>query len=80
MWWPINPVGFIVATSSSVIWYGSWNAFLVACAAKYLTLKIGGSKAYERYRVPTAGGMLAVVTVGSFLAYIVGMIKFFVPF
>jgi len=46
----------------------------------HLTLKIGGSKAYERYRVPTAGGMLAVVTVGSFLAYIVGMIKFFVPF
>jgi len=80
IWWPINPVGFIVATSSSVIWFGSWDAFLVAWVAKFLTLRVGGSKLYEQYGVPIGGGMVAGVTLGSFLAYIVGMVKFFVPF
>jgi hypothetical protein len=35
---------------------------------------------YEQYGVPIGGGMVAGVTLGSFLAYIVGMVKFFVPF
>jgi len=80
VWWPINPIGFIVAAGSSAIWFGSWDAFLVAWVAKFLTLKVGGSKLYEQYGVPVAGGMVAGVTLGSFLAYIVGMFKFFVPF
>jgi len=80
VWWPINPIGFIVAAGSSTIWFGSWDAFFVAWVAKTLTLRIGGSKTYEQYGVPIAGGMVAGVTLGSFIAYIVGMYKFLVPF
>jgi hypothetical protein len=80
MWWPISPIGFIIAGGYSTLWDGSWDAFLGAWIAKYLTLRIGGSKAYEQYGVSTAGGLVAGITLGSFLAYFVGMAKFFVPF
>jgi hypothetical protein len=80
VWWPINPVGFIVGTGVSTIWFGSWDAFLVAWIAKYFTLRLGGSKAFEQYGLPVAGGLVTGITLGSFLAYFVGMVKFFVPF
>jgi hypothetical protein len=80
MWWPISPIGFIIAGGYSTLWDGSWDAFLGAWIAKYLTLRIGGSKAYEQYGVSIAGGLVAGITLGSFLAYFVGMAKFFVPF
>jgi len=80
VWWPINPVGFIVGTGVSTIWFGSWDAFLVAWIAKYFTLRLGGSKAFEQYGLPVAGGLVTGITLGSFLAYFVGMAKFFVPF
>lgn len=80
VWWPINPVGFILATGYATWWMGCWDAFLVAWIAKYLTLRIGGSKTYEQHGVPVAGGIVAGITLGDFLAYIIGMTKFFVPF
>lgn len=80
MWWPINPVGFILATGYATWWMGCWDAFLVAWIAKYLTLRIGGSKAYEQHGVPVAGGIVAGITLGDFVAYIIGMTKFLVPF
>jgi len=80
LWWPINPVGFIIATGYATWWMGSWDAFLGAWIAKYFTLRIGGSKAFEHYGLPVAGGLVAGITLGNFIAYIVGMVKFFVPF
>jgi len=80
LWWPINPIGFVMATGYATWWMGCWDAFLVAWIAKYLTLRIGGSKAYEQHGVPVAGGLVAGITLGDFIAYIVGMTKFFVPF
>jgi len=80
IWWPINPIGFIVGTGVSTIWFGSWDAFFGAWVAKFLTLRLGGSKAYEKYGLPVAGGLVAGITLGGFIAYFVGMLKFFVPF
>jgi hypothetical protein len=80
IWWPIHPLGFLIATSFSAIWFGSWNCFLAAWIVKWITLKVGGSRAYENYGAPAVGGFLAGVTLGYFIGAIVGTIRFFIPF
>jgi hypothetical protein len=79
LWFPINPVGFVISTGISVVWWGSWDAFLIAWIAKYLTLRVGGSKAYEQQGVPVAAGLIAGLTMGDFLCYVLGIFKFFFP-
>lgn len=80
IWWPIHPLGFLIATSFSAMWFGSWNCFLAAWIVKWLTLKVGGSRAYENYGAPAVGGFLAGVTLGYFIGAIVGTVRFFIPF
>jgi hypothetical protein len=80
VWWPIHPVGFILATSTTTMYMFEWNAFVGAWAAKFITLRVGGSKSYESYGVPVASGIIGGIVLASFLAYILGMIRFFVPF
>lgn len=44
-WWPLHPLGFAVSTSYSI---GTlWVPLLIAWAAKMITLKSGGMKAYR---------------------------------
>jgi len=80
VWFPIHPVGFILATAVAPTWMREWNAFVGAWVAKALTLRIGGSKTYSTYGVPIASGIIGGIIFASFIAYIIGMVKFFVPF
>jgi hypothetical protein len=80
VWWPINPVGFILATSVATTWMREWNAFVGAWVAKAITLRVGGSKAYSNYGIPVASGIIAGIVFASLIAYIIGIVKFFIPF
>jgi len=77
---PLEPIGFIIAFSNDGNCWGMALPFFVAWVAKILTLRIGGSKAYEGYGVPVAGG----VVVGTLIASLIGgamlIVKFFYPY
>jgi hypothetical protein len=80
VWWPLHPVGFILATGPGTTFMREWDAFLGAWIAKYLTLRIGGSKIYSEYGIPFVGGGLAGIVIAYVSAYLLGVVKFFIPF
>ncbi len=80
VWWPIHPVGFLLATAVAPTWMREWNAFVGAWIFKAVTLRVGGSKAYNNYGVPIAAGIVGGIVFASLIAYIIGIVKFFVPF
>jgi hypothetical protein len=69
-----------MAAAPSVLYMRAWNNFFGAWIAKYLTLRIGGSRAYEEYGIPVASGLMAGCVLSNLVAYIIGTIKFFIPF
>jgi hypothetical protein len=80
LWWPIHPVGFIIATSIAPNHMKEWTTFLIAWIAKWLTLRIGGSKAYEKYAIPFMSGGVAGYALANLIAYLIGTVRFFIPF
>jgi len=60
--------------------FGWWLAFLVAWVLKILTLRLGGSRAYEEIGVPFAGGVLGGYAIVNFVFALIGVIRFFAPF
>jgi len=80
VWFPFEPIGFIIATSFSGQWNGVWSTFLVAWIAKTLVLRIGGSSLYERLALPAVGGFIAGVALASTIGIITGIVRFYVPF
>jgi len=62
-WLPVNPVGVMLAGFS--LMYA--QACLLGWILKFLTLRIGGAKAYEKYGVPAASGFLVGYGVLLFL-------------
>lgn len=80
LWWPLHPVGFILATGVAPNWMREWNAMLGAWIAKFLTLRIGGSKAYEEYGIPFVSGGIAGYALANLIAYLIGTVRFFIPF
>jgi hypothetical protein len=79
VWFPFEPLGFVIATSAGQLYVGAWDAFLGAWIIKYLVLKIGGSKLYER-SLGVVGGYVAGQVITCFAATILGDIRFFYPF
>jgi hypothetical protein len=80
VWFPFEPVGFIIGTSWISVLWGYWGPFLVAWILKTLTLKLGGSKAYEQYGVPIATGFVLGYMVTVLVGGIMGITRFFYPF
>lgn len=80
VWWPMHPIGFILATGPATTWMREWDAFLGAWIAKYLTIKVGGSKVYAEYGVRFVSGGLAGIVIAYVTAYLLGVVKFFIPF
>jgi len=80
VWFPLEPIGFVAAFSIDSVQWGMATPFLGAWIAKTITLKIGGSKAYEEYGMPVAGGFI----VGCLIALLVGgamlVVRFFYPY
>jgi len=80
IWWPLHPLGFAMAPAVGIAWWGSWNAFVFAWVAKWITLKIGGSRLYENYGVPFVAGFLAGLALVNVMAHPIGVVRFFIPF
>jgi len=80
IWFPFEPIGFIIATSFSGQWNGVWSTFLVAWILKTIVLRVGGSSLYERLALPAVGGFIAGVALASTIGIITGIVRFYVPF
>jgi hypothetical protein len=80
IWFPFEPVGFLVGISNWNLQQGIWLSAAIAWILKVLTLKIGGSRAYENYGVPTACGVMIGYSIGALVVGIVGIYRFFSPF
>jgi hypothetical protein len=80
VWFPFEPLGFVIATSVPGLWYGVWSQFLVAWIVKTIVLRVGGSNLYERYGIPAVGGFLGGVALSIFIGSLVLVFRFFVPF
>jgi hypothetical protein len=80
VWFPFEPVGFLLATTTRPILEGIWTMCLAAWIAKWLTLRIGGSKTYEAYGIPLATGFVIGYLILIPIGGLVSIIKFFHPF
>lgn len=80
IWFPFEPVGFIIATSYQGQWSNVWSTFLVAWIAKTIVLRTGGSTIYEKYAIPIISGFIAGVVVAVMIFTVTGMVRFYVPF
>lgn len=79
MWFPFEPIGFVIGTSQSLQQLGVWSAFLFAWAVKSIVLRTGGSKLYER-SIGIVGGYVTGTIIVIIFASIIGGIRFFYPF
>ena len=80
VWFPFEPLGFVIATSMAGQYYGVWSAFFVAWLVKTIVLRVGGSRVYERYGIPVVGGFLGGVVISIFVGSLLLLIRFFIPF
>ncbi|MBO3803915.1 MAG: hypothetical protein JTT11_08640 [Candidatus Brockarchaeota archaeon] len=80
VWFPLNPAGFLIQGAAREVWTGCWNVFLAAWVAKFLVLRIGGSKLYTEKGVPVASGVIFGFTICVIVGVIVGLIRWFFPF
>jgi len=79
VWFLLEPVGFVAGLGAGWEW-GFWSYALIAWVLKTLTLRVGGSKAYEKYGLPIAAGWIAGYALCIILGTIIFKIKFFYPF
>jgi len=80
LWFPVDPAGYVLATTIHPLLEGLWLPFLVAWVAKMVTLRVGGSKVYEGYGVPIATGFLTGTTLSILIGGGIGVYRFFFPF
>jgi hypothetical protein len=80
VWFPFDPIGFIIATSFSGEFNHVWSVFLTAWLVKTIVLKIGGSPLYEKYVIPGVGGFIGGVALASMIGIVTGIAKFYIPF
>ena len=80
LWFPLEPIGLILATDGHALIEGIWTAFTAAWALKAITLKIGGSKLYEDVGIPIVTGFITGYLVAAFIGGLALLVKFFVPF
>lgn len=80
LWFPFEPVGMLLGISNWTMEQGIWLSVAIAWILKTLTLRIGGSRAYENYGVPTACGFMVGYSIGALTVGIIGIYRFFFPF
>jgi len=80
LWFPLEPIGFLVGTSYLSVLWGYWLPFLVAWILKTFTLRVGGSKLYEDTGLPIAVGVIAGCIISILFGSAIGVVYFFHPF
>lgn len=80
VWFPFNAIGFIMGTTYVSVLFGYWGPFLIAWVLKTITLRVGGSKAYENVGVPIASGFISGYMIAVIVGGILGVVRFFIPY
>lgn len=80
IWFPFEPIGFLLALDGHALIEGVWTMALAAWVLKTITFRIGGSKLYEKKGVPTAIGFIIGIVIISILGGVLLVIRFFYPF
>lgn len=80
VWFPFEPVGLLVGISNWSFEQGFWLSAAIAWVLKTLTLRIGGSRAYENYGVPAVCGVIIGYSIGVLIVGPIGIYRFFFPF
>jgi len=80
LWFPLEPVGFLLITDGHALLEGLWTVITVAWVIKLIILRVGGSKLYEEVGVPAAIGFIAGAVLVFFIGSIVLAVRFFIPF
>ena len=80
VWFPFEPIGFLMAFSEACLFFGVWLPALIAWILKYLTLRVGGSRLYEEHGIPVAAGFSIGFVSVSFIGGIIGIYRWFFPF
>ncbi|RLI25703.1 hypothetical protein DRO57_03305 [Candidatus Bathyarchaeota archaeon] len=80
VWFPLNPIGYLLGTTAASALFGLWIPFFVAWVLKVITLRIGGAKLYENYGVPVASGAVTGCIIGMVLGGLIWIVRYFVPF
>lgn len=80
VWFPLEPIGFLLATDGHALIEGIWTMGLAAWILKAITLRVGGSKLYERTGIPTAIGFVIGVVIISIIGGFLLTIRFFYPY
>lgn len=80
VWFPFEPIGFLLATDGHALIEGIWNMCLIAWVIKKLTLRVGGSKLYEQTGIPVCTGFVLGTVIVAFLGGLMLLLRFFVPF
>jgi hypothetical protein len=47
IWWPLHPIGFPIASTFTIVYYG-WLAIFMAWLAKAMVLRYGGIRLYRQ--------------------------------
>jgi hypothetical protein len=65
-WWPLTPIGLALATNLHTMIF--WLPLAIAMILKFLTLRIGGPKAYDDYGVPFVTGFAIAALLVIFIS------------
>jgi hypothetical protein len=80
IWFPFEPIGMLVGISSWNMQQGLWQTGGIAWILKSLTLRIGGSKAYEEHGQLVAVGFIVGYALALLVIGLLGIYRFFFPF
>jgi hypothetical protein len=80
VWFPFEPIGFLLAMDGHALIEGLWTMVTAAWVMKSLTLRIGGSKLYEKVGIPVATGFVIGFMSITVFGGILLITRFFVPF
>jgi hypothetical protein len=79
-WFPLEPIGFLLATDGHALIEGIWTMTLAAWILKTITLRVGGSKLYERTGIPVAIGFIIGLVIITIVGGAILFIRYFYPF
>ena len=79
VWFPFDVFGFYISWNTPGAKYGIDFLFTIAWILKVLTIKLGGTRAYERYGVPFAAGAMAGWVVHILIHELACTYRFFAP-
>ena len=80
LWFPLDPIGFLLITDGHALIEGLWTVVTAAWILKLIVLRVGGSKVYEEVGVPVAVGFIAGTILVAFIGGLIMVVRFFIPF